>query len=168
MAGLTGNFWRRRSGTGGVSFNMTPLIDCTFLLIIFFILASQMASDSLARLELPDPRASQALPGDVRQSSRVIVNVISAEPPEGLVAAGQLGQASAYKVDGRLIEIGDVDTLTAIIAARRAESPDGKVSVEIRADRRVQFGHVQPAMDAAMDAGVTKVNITALLEGGGS
>jgi len=166
MAHLIGFRGGRSEPAGGVSFNMTPLIDCTFLLIIFFILASQMGSDSLAQLELPRPHASQAVSSDRRQTRRLIINVISAEPSEGVFGGYRLGQASAYKVEGRLVEIGDVETLAAIIAARRAEAGEDELQVEIRADRRVQFGHVQPAMDAALEAGVSRVNITALLEGG--
>ena len=38
-----------------VEFNMTPMIDVTFQLILFFILVGQVASDALARMLVPEP-----------------------------------------------------------------------------------------------------------------
>ncbi len=102
--------------SGDVGFNMTPLIDCTFLLIIFFVLTSQIASDSLAMLELPRPFASMAVSNDRREVRRLIVNVLSAEE-EGLVSADRIGQAAAYKIEGRWIDVGDCETLVAILRA---------------------------------------------------
>lgn len=153
--------------TGDVSFNVTPLIDCTFLLIIFFILASQMASDTLATLVLPRPHASLAAPSDQREVRRLIVNVLSAEDDEGFLGAHRTGQASAYKIEGRRVEVGDFDTLVAVMRSRRQAATSDGLLLEVRADRRVQFGHVQPVMDAAAEAGISQVNLTALLERAG-
>ena len=61
--------YKMGSKAGDVSFNVTPLVDCTFLLVIFFILTSQMASDSLTTLSLPRrtpawrPRPTPRRPG---------------------------------------------------------------------------------------------------------
>ncbi len=43
-----------------VSFNMTPMIDVVFMLIIFFMLVSNFASVENLELDLPDPDHSQA------------------------------------------------------------------------------------------------------------
>ncbi|MCJ7544713.1 MAG: biopolymer transporter ExbD [Phycisphaerae bacterium] len=150
--------------TGDVSFNVTPLIDCTFLLIIFFVLTSQMASDNLATLLLPRPHASLAAAGDRREVRRLIVNVLSAQDQEGVDSADRAGQAAAYKIEGRRVEVGDFETLAALLRARRAEARPGELLLEVRADRRVQFGHVQPIIDAAAEAGISPVSLTALLE----
>jgi len=158
--------YKTGSRAGEVSFNMTPLIDCTFLLIIFFVLTSQMASDNLATLLLPRPHASLAAAGDRREVRRLIVNVLSAEDEES-VGAGRAGQAAAYKVEGRRVEVGDFETMAALLRARRAEARPGELFLEVRADRRVQFGHVQPVIDAAAEAGISQVDLTALLEEGG-
>jgi biopolymer transport protein ExbD len=154
-------------GGGDVSFNMTPLIDCTFLLIIFFVLTSQMASDSLATLLLPRPQASLAVASDRKEIRRLIVNVLAAEDAEGPTGPDRAGQAAGYKIEGQRVEVGDFETLAATLRARRAEAGPGELFLEVRADRRVQFGHVQPVMDAAAEAGISQVNLTALLEEGG-
>ena len=41
---------------GGVHFNMTPMIDVVFLLIIFFLVSSHLAKQEV-HLELPLPAA---------------------------------------------------------------------------------------------------------------
>jgi biopolymer transport protein ExbD len=158
--------YRTGAHGGDVSFNVTPLIDCTFLLIIFFILASQMASDSLAALELPRPHASLAAMSDRREVRRLIVNVLSAQDEEGRIGADRAGQAAAYKIEGRRVEVGDFEALTELLRSRRQAPGGQELVLEIRADRRVQFGHIQPVMDAAAAAGIAQVNLTALLEGG--
>lgn len=159
--------YKTGSSAGDVSFNMTPLIDCTFLLLIFFVLTSQMSSDSLANLDLPRPLASVAAPAAHRHSGPLIVNVISAEGDDGLVGADRIGQAAGYKIEGRFVQVGDVDTLVAILRTHRTDTA-GDLLLEVRADRRVQFGHVQPVMDAATAAGISKVDLTALLESPGA
>ncbi len=157
--------YRTGSRCGDVSFNVTPLIDCTFLLIIFFILASQMASDSLATLALPRPHASLAAPPQRREVRHLIVNVLSAEGQDGRVEEGRIGQAAAYKIEGRRVEVGDFQTLVAILCSRREACGADGLLLEVRADRRVQYGHVQPIVDAAAEVGICQVSLTALLEG---
>jgi biopolymer transport protein ExbD len=154
------------SRAGDVSFNMTPLIDCTFLLIIFFILASQMGSDKLAALELPRPHASLAATSERREVRPLIINVVSAQDEGSRSGADRSGQAAAYKIEGRRVEVGDFEALAELLRSRRQAAPNEELVLEIRADRRVQFGHVQPVMDAAAAAGITQVNLTALLERG--
>jgi biopolymer transport protein ExbD len=158
--------YRTGARSSDVSFNVTPLIDCTFLLIIFFILASQMASDSLAALELPRPHASLAALSDRREVRPLIVNVVSAQDEGGAPVPGRAGQAAAYKIEGRRVEVGDFETLVDLLRSRRQAAGGGELVLEVRADRRVQFGQVQPVMDAAAAAGIAQVNLTALLEGG--
>jgi biopolymer transport protein ExbD len=156
----------RGSRAGDVSFNATPLIDCTFQLIIFFILTSQKASGSLATLLLPRPRASQATMSENREVHPLIINVVSAQDAEGPTGADRAAQAAAYEIGDRRVEVGDVEALTDVLRSRQRETGDRELALEIRADRRVQFGHVQPVMDAAAAVGITQVNLTALLEGG--
>jgi len=45
----------------GWQFNMTPLIDVTFLLLTYFMLASHFASAEKPDLKLPRPDDSQAV-----------------------------------------------------------------------------------------------------------
>ena len=156
----------RRGPSGEVSFNMTPMIDCVFQLIIFFILAGQVASQALARVELYRPENSQAQKWDKQDRNRVIVNVPSMAGP---LRAGKSGpfanQALAYLVSGRRYEVGDEMAL--VEEFKRRSQPyleqGGEFFVEIRADRRVSFADVVPILLAAAEADIPKMNITALL-----
>jgi len=148
-------------GFGDVAFNMTPLIDCTLLLIVFFILTSQIASSSLAVMQLSNPRRSTAVP---RRSfeDRVVINVICAEQ------AGRSSQpyrASHYEIDGVRLGLDQLDRIGREIRRRRRLSGSADFTVEIRADRRVAYEDVWPLMTTAERAGVKRVGVTALLEG---
>ncbi|HNX27429.1 MAG TPA: biopolymer transporter ExbD, partial [Phycisphaerae bacterium] len=63
--------------------NLTPMIDCTFQLIIFFILTAQMASQELAKVSLPEPVKSMAIgadpdkPDQPTNLNNVTVNVVN-------------------------------------------------------------------------------------------
>ena len=51
---------RRRTGPPGIHANLTPMIDVTFLLIVFFVVVSQIVEAEHVELELPvllDPAA---------------------------------------------------------------------------------------------------------------
>ena len=148
--------YSQRFGSGQLAFNMTPMIDVTFQLIIFFILASQMASETLAKLDLHKPYQSVAQAQPPRQDrTRTVINIMLSEDD---------ASRCVYKVDGRLYSIHEQQELLDLLGARKAAVPEAVV--EVRADRRVLFGAVAPVLDLATKAGYTQMHITALLEGG--
>lgn len=152
----------------GVSFNLTPMIDVTFQLIIFFILASQMASQSLAQLELARPFESQATDLDKKATlPKVIVNVLAKDPDRQSDDPWVAGQAECYKIDTGTIDLDDIAKLTNELKIRLKDSGVAKSEdfyVEIRADKRVDYSYVAPVMQAAAEAGIANVNLSALLE----
>ena len=152
----------QRTSSGEVGFNMTPLIDCTFQLIIFFILAGQAASQTLARLDLHRPEQSQAIPAEQIETPRkIIVNVVSHDGEKNPNPA-LLGKARHYEIEGREIKISDTWQLVKLFKARKAAAGSEDFHVEIRADHRVSFGDVRPVMRSAADAKVVNISITAL------
>ncbi len=155
--------FRERTTSGNVSFNMTPMIDCTFQLIIFFILASQMASESLARLQLARPYQSQAIPAEqIDSPGKVIVNVLSAVGDDEEFNPALLGKASRYQIGSVKIARDDVEGLQKLLADLKQASGVKNFCVEVRADHRVNYSEVQPVMLAAARARIPKMNITAL------
>ena len=50
----------RVRGHAVIGINLTPMIDCTFQLIIFFILSTQLANRDLEKILLHRPVESQA------------------------------------------------------------------------------------------------------------
>ena len=134
--------YKRGSG-GDIEFNMTPMIDVTFQLILFFILAGQIASTALARMELSKPDTSQALKpeqGDV--ANKVIINVISKAAVDAKVDPFLAGKVDWYQIGQIKVDVGDEARLIRIIEDARARLPQEMQKdffVEIRADRRVHF-----------------------------
>jgi biopolymer transport protein ExbD len=128
--------------------DMTPMIDCVFLLLIFFMVVATMSKvDMTPEIELPvAPRS--AIPEDLR--ARGIINIL----PNGFVtAAGEVVDSSRpYMVSGALV---DAATLRKAIADRRAAEPE--LRVVMRIDQNTEFNVVQRAIKACAEAGVFDV-----------
>ncbi len=125
----------------GASFNMTPMIDVVFLLIIFFLVSSHLARQEV-QLEMDLPDAGTGEPTGDDQTRRVVVNVLpDAEPTGRIMVAGRRMQP---------------DELTRLIdyESRRA---DRQLEVRIRSDRTVPYGAVEPILLACARAGVWRV-----------
>jgi len=156
-------------GAAVIDFNMTPMIDVTFQLILFFILVGQVASDALAKMELAKPEKSQAIKMEMAGSAtKVIINVVSkAMVEDKKVRTFLAGQVDHYLVGGQPFGVGDEDAIIRVLEQELAKLPEakrGEFFVEVRADRRVFFSGVEPVIGAAVDAGVQRMNITALLD----
>ena len=126
---------------GSVGFNMTPMIDIVFLLIIFFLVSSHLAQQEVqTELDLPTAGTGQrTVRDDIR---RIVINVLP-EAEKG----GQL------TVGGRKL---DQESLRALIEFE-SQQTGGKVEIRIRCDRNVPYRVVEPIMVACARAGVWKV-----------
>lgn len=161
-----------KDSSGAVDFNMTPMIDVTFQLIIFFILAGQMASQDLAQVKLHRPFDSKAIPDeDVDKNGGVIINIVSkgavvqeeGQKDDPLLAA----EAKEYRIGRRRFGLGDPDFLERLRdlkerADRQVKGTSKKPYVEIRSDCRIAYKYVRPVMEKAGKAGFRMMNLTAL------
>jgi len=131
---------RRSSATGYI--NMTPMIDVTFQLIIFFLLSSRLAQqETQMELELPAAASGRESVDDGRP--RLTVNV----SPDGRVMLGST-ETRPEEIAGRLrIE---------------REQLGGELEVRIRADRSVPYSRVGPILLACAEAGVWNVTFAVL------
>ena len=116
-------------------FNMTPMIDVVFLLIIFFLVSSHLAKqESMIELQLPVAQAGEDdIPRDV---PRITVNV---------------------KPDGQLLVRGSVvkqQQLPALLQAAREAEPDSPIEVRIRGSRHAPYSSVEPIMLSCTQAGI--------------
>ena len=160
---------KKKIDTTVPSFNMTPMIDVTFQLIIFFILAGSMASAELAQLLVPELHESQAQKPEDMPTNRVIVNIASAavtEQDKSVVAQ----QAKEIQIGTKKFSPHQRDLIVAELKSARAHYRDkappkekDQFFVEIRADYRVAYSEVEPVMLAAAEAEIPKMNITAML-----
>lgn len=138
--------------------DITPMIDITFLLLIFFLVASKM--DESTAVALPTTKTGMNVP--VKES--VVITV----------AAGKSeGAAAVYKGDGaapgREIDYSSVEALEAGIieyVKQEAEQDPNKKWVLIKGDKGVKYKHVNEVAKAAaavenitnMAVGVTQEN----------
>ncbi len=139
-----------KRGPQSIQANLTPMIDVTFLLIIFFVLVSQIVDVENVEMDLPAPQdPASELPGD---QQRAVINVV---PAPG-------GKASGYRLGGRFFAADSegIEALTAALAARYRENPT--LSVNLRADRSTHYAWVAPIFQAVKAAaslsGRTDVN----------
>ncbi|MBI1248683.1 biopolymer transporter ExbD [bacterium] len=122
---------------GQAEFNMTPMIDVVFLLIIFFLLSSHLAKQE-AQMPLPLPAAESGQEIIDDQMPRVVINI---------------------QADGTLILAGhhvSPDQLRDRLAAERQRSGDS-IEVRIRCDRATPYANVKPVMLAATEAGIWSI-----------
>lgn len=125
-----------------VGFNMTPMIDVVFLLIIFFLVSSHLAQrETRVPVELPEASSGQRdLPDD---NPRLTLTL----QPDGQLWFG--GQ--------RL----PVTQLAARLRAVREQSGP-KTELRIRSDRHVPYRMVEPVLSAAVEAEVWNVSFAVL------
>ncbi|MGF1450805.1 MAG: ExbD/TolR family protein [Opitutales bacterium] len=116
-------------------FQMAPMIDMVFLLLVFFMTVSTLAqSERLESVELPESYESE-VPEDI--ADRGIVSLDA----EGKVYAGTT-QVTIAEMQRRLRE-----TL--------AENPELRVTV--RADKNTSYGEIKKVLQACAEAGAYDV-----------
>lgn len=120
--------------------NLTPMIDVTFLLVIFFILVSRITSVEQVPLELPDPSRPVSQPPS--ESPRLVVNLVGTADEAPRVLFDQIEYPLSRS--GRAA-LGDAMT------ARLLTIPD--LQVNLRADRRIPYRHVDAVMLEIAEAG---------------
>lgn len=133
------------------AFDMTPMIDVVFLLIIFFMCVTEMAKLENENLLLP--RASEGVK-DSRPGPRQVINVTYRPYLQGAHKTSQIivkGKPYPHLKDLEGYLKGQ---------AHLTKSTDGKVllQVRIRADGRAPYQRIQQVMTACMKAGIKKIS----------
>ena len=108
------------------SLNLTPLIDVVFLLLIFFLVATQFSQDD-QQLPIKLPSAQSAVPMTIE--------------PEELVV--HIAQDSTMMVRGQGV---DIATLEGILRQALADNPVQQ-TVVLRGDKRVEFQTIVSLVD---------------------
>jgi biopolymer transport protein ExbD len=125
------------SRSSELGFNMTPMIDVVFLLIIFFLVSSHLARQEV-QMPLPLPTASSGERPIDTATRRVTINVLS---------------------DGRLMLAGkpvEAEQLRERLDEALRES-GGEIEVRIRSDRTVAYQYVEPILLACARTGIWNV-----------
>ncbi len=144
-------FLRPRPPSNDDELDITPMIDITFLLLIFFLVSSKMTAEQA--VELPKARHG----GVVAAKESVVI----------LMKRGSGDLAEVQKSDGTPFS-GDPEQQNAEIAEYVATGIDsGKKHVIIRAEgsvRHGEIGRVSEAISESMDEG-EMINIAVMEQG---
>jgi len=124
--------------SGTLGFNMTPMIDVVFLLIIFFLVSSHLAKQE-SHLDLPLPTADSGNRESVDNQPRLTVNVLH----DGtLLLAGRA--LSPDELSQRL--------------RQRLSQVGPNLQVRIRSDRTAPYRCVEPIMLACLESGIWDIS----------
>lgn len=122
---------------GATEINLTPMIDCVFLLLIFFLVASTLAE--------PTRRIVLELPSAAGEASAAL------EAPPIVIAIDALG---ATFVEGQSL---DLPALLDRVESMLRERPDRVVRID--ADRAVAYQSVIAVIDGLRSRGIRGVSL---------
>jgi biopolymer transport protein ExbD len=122
----------------GGRFNLTPIIDMVFLLIIFFIVSNNMIQqDTAIRVDLPEAE-SGTLPQDP-QMKRLTVSI----PGPGRLYVGT--------------EVVEKERLRQLLAECRRDW-GAEAELQIRTNRSVPYGEIKPILQMAAANGILRIS----------
>lgn len=140
----------RKNRDDDVEMDITPMIDITFLLLIFFLVAS--TPDQQTAIELPTATQGRS----VSQLESVLFTI----------AAGGLGVAPVYNADGKIPEHQLSDDLEQRKRQIRELVEKGflenKTNVVIKADRDVAFREVARVIKSVSKVEGVKIHLAVL------
>ncbi len=144
--------------------NLTPMIDMTFLLVVFFMIAIDLSQKEFQPVELP--YAKNAIPDkedpDVK---RLVINLLESGDIVFKNYVGKLATGSPAEQADALVNLKkELEILTADI---KLKEPDGasKVPVMIHGDRSARWQFVQWIMQVCADPRVQIYKIQFAVKG---
>ena len=145
---------RRRAPAEEAEMDITPMIDCTFLLLIFFIVTSKMTADTPIQL----PIAKHG--GAVVVEESVIITVAKGEGTNAAVYKGDNTDA-ANLLPGDNLEAQE-DAITEYIEQESALASPPKRFVLIKGAKGVKWGEPARVAKAAARADVEQLYVAVL------
>jgi biopolymer transport protein ExbD len=124
-----------------VDINLAPLIDVVFLLLIFFMVSTTFKDEARLRVQLP-----QAQGEDIPAQEPAMIRIV-------------IDRAGHFFIDDREIADTRTATLVRVLTERRGE--DSAIPVLIQADAATPHQAVMTAMDAASQAGLSRIAFAA-------
>ncbi len=142
-----------RSAKSG-SFNITPVIDIVFILIIFFLVVCQFVEAENFPVTVPDQ--CDAAQNTIEPGlERTTVTVMKADSGGIDFAVGsQLLHAADYDKPAEMVPL-----LASMIDRRLRDFPGPQKIVTLRADKDIQYGHAQYALAAIAESAATDVQL---------
>lgn len=129
---------KRNKRGGNLQLNMTPMIDCVFLLLIFFMTCTQVSAVNKTEMEL-----SQQTGAEEQVEATIIINV---------------DQDGDLLIGGNIITLPHMIVMVSDAIAAKGNNPQ-LVNVVLRADRRGVSRPVNQVLSALVKLEITKVRV---------
>ena len=114
--------------------NLTPLIDCVFLLLIFFMVTTVFTDAASLKIELPQAQEWQTI-----QETRITLSI---------------GREGRMELNGKQI------TRAALAAGLRAEKErTGETTLIIKGDRLTRHAYTLDVMETAKEVGIETISL---------
>ncbi|MCI0342173.1 MAG: biopolymer transporter ExbD [Planctomycetales bacterium] len=138
----------RKIDEGDLKMEMTPMIDCVFQLLIFFMICTEIAQSELEMLTLP--HASESIPDEKPDKKRMVLNVTK----DGKIKFR--GKSKSKQ------QLHDLLALEARIAPKEKDNPAlSSKAILIRSDSEAEYKHVQLIMQECATVGIWKLELAA-------
>jgi biopolymer transport protein ExbD len=131
--------------------NATPLIDVVMCLIIFFLIVGKLAGDRGLPVNLPQTGVGQ----EEKAGSVIIITIAKAMETTEAARTAWTGLGVSVQVAGEMVS--DGKAVEDAVRSRLAVNPNA--SVQVRADRDLSFGSVEPVLRAAGQGGAKAVRL---------
>jgi biopolymer transport protein ExbD len=127
--------------------NMAPMIDCVFLLNIFFMLSTTFAPLPGIRVKLPPPGRP------------------SSDRPKGLIM--RIGNPEGSEMYGTMVLNDEIVDMPELIFKFQAAPDEAKDMLIIQSERNVLHEQIVTIMDLAKRAGIDKIGFAMVARGPG-
>ena len=150
-------------GAARIEANLTPMIDMTFLLVVFFVLVSTISEVESVEMQLPEPNPTASTPPT--DELRTVINII----PDAQ------GEATGYRLNGLDLPLDSagVSEMKQRITELYVTNPE--LQINLRADRRTQHQYIAPVLKTVTEAATlaggnspARVNLVVVTERGAS
>lgn len=142
-----------------IAASLTPMIDVTFLLIVFFVLVSQIVDLDQVDMDLPKPIGHEGTSPD--EKPRIVLNI----EPDGT------GGCLSYRMGANAwpcTELGSQEVSTRV---QQELNKNPNLQINLRGDKKTNYKFVQPLLDAitkaASRSGVPEVQVNFMITGNG-
>ncbi len=128
----------------GIRFNITPLTDIVFLLIVFFLAATHLTqNEKLEAVELPEASQNESEPDEAPR--RMIITITLDEKLHL-----RSNEISLEELEAQLLSLD--------------ENKRQEMEIRIRGDRRIPYRIVEPVLISCARAGISNVKFLVLNE----
>jgi biopolymer transport protein ExbD len=143
---------RAVKGENTLGFNLTPLIDVSFQLIIFFLLVSGIAGHESSPMRLP--AVPEARLSNLPEHDRLFLNLLAKEDH-----SGQAARLESVQIGLESFAPHQREEMVRTLERARLENPS--LHVLLRSPANLSFAQVSPILAVARDAGIERLAVVA-------